>query len=139
MCARHSHWPALQQWPRLWMGLRSDIKSGGTGGCAKRDVSWMLGGHRGGGGGFQAERKACVFRDLAVSALPGTWGSEEKAQGQSFGMGEPQRVANRGTMARQPCLSRVSICLFQVWTGPCWLSSASRNHGRGWGCSTVCG
>lgn len=67
--------PASQQWLRLWMGVRGGTNSGGPGGLPGGDVSWLLGSHRGvmeGGGGsvrFQAEGKACVFRDLAVPGL----------------------------------------------------------------------
>lgn len=48
----------------------------------------MLGGHRGGGGvgvtGFRQREKPVCPESQQYLALPGTWGTGEKAQGQSL-------------------------------------------------------
>lgn len=91
--------------------------------------------------GFRQREKPMCSGPWKYLPLPGRWATREKAQDstQPQGMGEPQRVANQGTMAGWPCLILVPICLFQIQTRPCRLASAGRNHGRGRGCSTVGG
>lgn len=46
VCARHSYWPALQQWPGLCMSVGGGTNSGGPRGPPRGNMSWMLGGYR---------------------------------------------------------------------------------------------
>lgn len=59
-------------------------------------MSWVLGGHRGGGGRFQTERKAYVFRGLAVSSLAWNRGESSRTE-----LDRTARESHRGLLIRE--------------------------------------